>query len=335
MFDKEISSWRELASIIADVRKKAGGRPELRELAGIYAGELSRIFDSAGCIIFLINDDGSSLFVPAGMHGTVTESDYRADMPLMRHLSLAREGMLFGPDQCRTSDLFPGETPLSLLCSPVIVRDRVSGFISLFSSRQDVFSRENLTMINLIAGELAMLMEISSLLSALDAVTLTDPLTGCYNRKKFNDDIEVDIPCSERYGRPLSLVKIDIDFMKNFNKACGTVRGDELIRKVGETLSYSIRMCDRLYRFSGEEFILVLPGIDKERGVFAAQRLQKTLGQLRFEGEADSQPGGMITYSIGVASFPVDAVYKDGLIKKLDAALRKAKESGGNIVVSL
>jgi diguanylate cyclase (GGDEF)-like protein len=159
-------------------------------------------------------------------------------------------------------------------------------------------------------------------------------LTGCYNRKKFNDDIEVDIPCSERYGRPLSLVKIDIDFMKNYNAAHGTVRGDELIRKIGETLSYSIRMCDRLYRFSGEEFILILPGIDKERGVFAAQRLQKALGQLRFEGESDSQPGGMITYSIGVASFPVDAVFKDGLIKKLDAALRRAKESGGNAVVA-
>ncbi|MBI5847317.1 MAG: GGDEF domain-containing protein [Nitrospirae bacterium] len=334
MSDKEISRWRSLASVIAEFRVKAGSRLQLNELAAFYAGELSRIFDSAACILFLGHDDATSLLVSAGVQGALRESEYQTDMPLLRHLSLTRKGFFWGPDQCRTSDFFPGEKPHSLLCSPVIVRDVVSGFFSLSSSEKDIFGPEDLAMAELLSGELATVMEISSLQLTLDAVSVTDPLTGCYNAKKFNDDIEVDIPCSERYGRPLSLVKIDIDFMQHYNEAFGRVSGDQLIRKVGETLSYSIRMCDRLYRFGGEEFILILPGIDKERGVFAAQRLQKALGQLRFEGESDSQPGGMITYSIGVASFPVDAVFKDGLMKKLDAALLRSKESGGNAVVS-
>ncbi|MBI5076292.1 MAG: GGDEF domain-containing protein [Nitrospirae bacterium] len=335
MPDREISRWRDIASLIPAVREKAVTRPELPELAGIYAGELSRIFDPAGCIIFLSSDDGTSLLVPAGIQGTVGESDYGSDMPLMRQFALAREGIFFGPEQCRISELFPGEKPQSLLCSPVITRDRVSGFIYLFSSEPNALHREDLAMVELIAGELAMVMDFLSLLSSLDAATVRDQLTGCYNRQKFNDDIEIDIPCSERYGRPLSLVKITVDSLKKFHKVHGTARGDELIRKTGETLAYSIRMCDRLYRFSAEEFILILPGIDKERGVFAAQRLLRSLGNLRFDGESESQPNGMITYSIGVASFPVDSVFKDGLIKKLDAALRRAEELGGNTVVSL
>lgn len=334
MSDIEISRWRDIASMIAVIRGKAAARPELHELAGILAGELSRIFDRSGCILYLPGDDGTPLLVHAGIQGIFTDADYRPDMPLMRQFAVAPEGIFFGPEQCRTSELFPGERPWSLLCSPLITQDRVSGFIYLFSTRPHALRREDLAMVELISGEFALVMETLSLRSSLAAVTVTDQLTGCYNRQKFNDDIEVDIPCSERYGRPLSLVKIDIDFMKNYNEAHGTVRGDELISKIGETLSYSIRMCDRLYRFSGEEFILILPGIDKERGVFAAQRLQKSLGNLRFDGESESQPNGMITYSIGVASFPVDAVFKDGLIKKLDAALRRAKESGGNTVVS-
>lgn len=335
MSDKRISTWPDLASVIVNVRKRAIEPLELNEQAGMFAGELARIFDSAGCIIYLINDDDLSLVVSAGLQGTLREVDYVADMPLMQHLALTRQGVVLGPEQCRTSDLLPGEKPLSLCCSPVIVRDTVSGFICIFSSKQDTFTPEDLTMVALVSGELAMAMEISALMSSLDAATVTDQLTGCYNRKKFNDDIEVDIPCSERYGRPLSLVKIDIDFMKNYNEAQGAVSGDELIKMVGETLSYSIRMCDRLYRFSGEEFIVILPGIDKERGIFTAQRLQKVLNQLRLQGEAAGQPSGKMTCSIGVASFPADAVFKDGLIKKLDAALRKAKESGGNAVVSL
>lgn len=335
MSDREIRRWRDLASLITAVRGNTGTRPELNNVAEIYAGELSRIFDLAGCIIFLVIDDGTTLFAPAAIQGTVLESDFRSGMPLMNRFVLDRQGIFFGPEQCRESELFPGEKPQSLLCCPVITQDRVSGFIYLFSSRPNTLNREDLSMVELIAGQLAAVMELSSLQSSLDAATLTDQLTGCYNLQKFNDDIDVDIACSERYGRPLSLVKIDIDFMKKYNEAHGTLRGDELIRKIGETLSYSIRMCDRLYRFSGEEFILILPGIDKERGVFAAQRLQKSLGNLRFDGESVSQPNGAITYSIGVASFPVDAVFKDGLIKKLDEALRKANEAGGNTVVSL
>lgn len=335
MSDAEITMWRSLAAVITDAKNNTAAGSELHAQAAVYARELSRIFRPSGCIIFLICDDGSTLFVPVGMQGDIRETDFFADMPLMKHLALTRKAIYVGQEQYFSTDLLPGEKPLSLLCNPVLKQDRVSGFIYVSSSRRNAFTQDYLAMLNLVAAELAACMEIAFLRSSLEAATVTDQLTGCYNRKKFEADIEVDIPCSERYARPLSLVKISIDFIRKYYEAYGAGQGDEVIRKVGETLLYSIRMCDRLYRFSNEEFVLILPGIDKERGYFTAQRLQKALGHLRFEGESDSQTDGLMKYSMGVASFPVDAVFKDELIRKLDAALRRAKEAGGNGVVSL
>ncbi len=335
MPDRGLTQWNDLVSTVIDTRKEFRAERDIYRQAGRYAEALSLAVGYAGCIIYIIVDDGAALLLPSGIHPDFRDSDYAADMPLMKHLELTRRSILCAADQCLKSDIFPGDKPFSLLCSPVIVRERVRGFIYISSSEPNVLTHESLMMADLISDELAAAVEILSLQSSLDAATVTDELTGCFNRKKFNEDIEVEIPCSERYGRALSLVKISIDLIKNYTDAYGTARGDELIRKTGETLSYSIRMCDRLYRFGKEEFIITLPGLEKDRGVFTAQRLQKVLGQIRFEGEADRQPGGKITYSTGVASFPVDAVFTEGLMKKLDAALKSAKESGGNAVVAL
>ena len=77
---------------------------------------------------------------------------------------------------------------------------------------------------------------------------------------------------------------------------------------------------------------IILSGISREQALFAAKRIQKVLRQQEFKGETESQPNHRITFGIGAASFPSDAVFKDGLLKAAEAALHRAKESGRNTV---
>ncbi|MBI5100880.1 MAG: GGDEF domain-containing protein [Nitrospirae bacterium] len=336
MPDKQRHKWLELSEAISVVRNDQDLRSTAEGPAGVFADRLAGIFTPAGCSVFLIEDEGTYVLAEAGFSAAIHKSSYSSSMPLMRRFAdsgksfLARDRAAIPPEA-----LFrPGDDISSVLCCPVLSGGVPRGFIYLCSSGNNCFSDDDLRLAELAAGELSMLMTISTLEKTVESLTIRDALTGCLNHKKFDEDIEIDIPCAERYGKALSLLKLDIDFLKTYNDANGRTNGDTVLSKVGETLAYSIRKCDRLYRYSGDEFIITLPGIDKERAVFTANRLQKVLGQLRFEGMAPDLPGGKITFSIGVASFPSDSVFKDGLIRAVDAALRTARESGGDKVIS-
>ena len=341
MPENENKKWLRISAAISSIQRSAGLRSKTDEQAGIIARELAGIFSPAGCSVFLIDADETNNLAEAGFPSSGRKVPYSYSMPLMQYLADSPDGILTGgrADIPSAAVLYPETGPESVLCSPILNSpvagtDSPRGFIYISSAQKDAFAPGDLKLIGHIAGELCVLTELAGLYSRTASLTIRDELTGCFNKKKFDEDIETDIPCAERYGKPLSLLKIDVDFLKLYNESNGRLKGDDIIKKAGETLSYSIRMCDKLYRYSGEEFILILPGIDKERAVFAAGRLRKVLGQFRFEGEEVSQPGGKITFSIGVASFPSDAVYKDGLIKAVDNALLKAKEAGGDAVVS-
>lgn len=337
MSDRELNKRSRITAAIASARKQGGSHARPEELAGIFARELSLAFEPVGCSIFLVDEDGAHILAEQGFRETGRQLLYTGDMALMKQLEQGRESIAATalPGQPLDEALIAEKGTVAVLCSPILMEDGVRGFLYLSTTREAAFHADDIPLLELVAGEIALLLTVAALTTEVETLSIRDALTGCFNQKKFREDIEIDIPCAERYGKPLSLLKIDIDFLKLYNDSNGRIRGDDILRKVGDTLAYSIRMCDKLYRYSGEEFILILPGIDKERAVFAATRLQKVLGQLRFEGEAESQPGGKLTFSIGVASFPADAVYKDGLIKTVDAALRKAKEAGGDTVVSL
>jgi diguanylate cyclase (GGDEF)-like protein len=337
MPDTEKNKWLRISSVISEMRRSGGPSLRLEELAAVSARELSVAFDPAGCAIYLVDHTGTNNLTEIGLKQPASKTFYAADMPLVKHFagSVASIFILSRDEGLPFEGLFPGDASGSVICAPLLAEAAVSGFIFLESEREGAFTPDDLSLVEFMADEISLLMANAALRAKVEFLTIRDPLTGCFNQKKFDDDIEIDITCTDRYGKPLSLLKIDIDFMHEYNKTFGRTEGDKVIKKVGETLAYSTRMCDKLYRFSGEEFIIILPGVEKERAVFAAFRMQKVLGQLRFEVEVEGRPAGKITFSIGVASFPSDAVYKDGLLRKVDAALRQAIEAGGNTVVSL
>jgi len=119
---------------------------------------------------------------------------------------------------------------------------------------------------------------------------------------------------------------VDIDWFRKYDDFHGHEKGDALLKQVAYILTSNIRPYEKLYRYGGEEFAILMTDTGKKQASSAARRLQKTIEQVQFEGEKESQPNRKITVSIGVATFPSDADNSDKLIESVKSALHRAKE---------
>jgi diguanylate cyclase (GGDEF)-like protein len=167
----------------------------------------------------------------------------------------------------------------------------------------------------------------------LEAMSITDPLTGLYNRRHLERQLTDESRRTLRYATPLSVLMIDIDHFKQVNDTHGHAAGDEVIRGLARVVRESIRNTDVAARFGGEEIAIVLPHTDLRGGVLLAERLRE-----RFEAALHECDGATIrkTASFGVASAGPETgpITGEELLKRADAALYDAKRGGRNRVVA-
>ncbi len=160
-----------------------------------------------------------------------------------------------------------------------------------------------------------------------------DPLTGLYNRRTFEERFTHEFARTQRYGRPLSILMIDIDDFKKINDQYGHDQGDVVIKSVARVLGERMRKSDISARFGGEEFIVLLPEVPLEGALQAGEKIRQEISGLKFEPPTANPFAA--TVSIGAASTSLRS-YEDGhaVIKDADLALYKAKRSGKNKVES-
>ena len=149
-----------------------------------------------------------------------------------------------------------------------------------------------------------------------------DSLTGLANRRRFRVALARELERWRRYRVPCSLLMLDIDHLKAVNDKFGHPVGDMVIRQIAQTLKEVSRDNDTAARLGGEEFALLLAGVELNRGVTAAERLRSVLRDKQVEGV------GRVTVSIGVASCPENATTERMLYTASDGALYVSKNSG-------
>jgi diguanylate cyclase (GGDEF)-like protein len=164
----------------------------------------------------------------------------------------------------------------------------------------------------------------------LEEFSITDSLTGLYNRSHLMETLAGEVARSRRHYRPFTLLIMDIDHFKSYNDTYGHLAGDEVLRRTGLLLKESIRNCDYAARYGGEEFIVILPETGPEDGVETAERIRNQIAEK--EMGSDGTPL-KVTVSVGVASFPKDGDDPHSLMKRADVALYEAKRRGRNRVV--
>jgi diguanylate cyclase (GGDEF)-like protein len=165
----------------------------------------------------------------------------------------------------------------------------------------------------------------------LAELAITDPLTGLYNRRHFEDILRAEVSRIQRYGGNCSLAMIDLDFFKNYNDTLGHLAGDALLRELGALLRSHLRLSDVLARYGGEEFGLIMINTPKDEAILAMERLRSLVEEYPFRG-GSIQPFGRLTVSCGIASCPADGVDYEELVHKADGALYAAKRMGRNQV---
>ncbi|GAB6153571.1 GGDEF domain-containing protein [Desulfosporosinus burensis] len=165
--------------------------------------------------------------------------------------------------------------------------------------------------------------KLTSLNQQLKSSLMTDSLTGLLNRRAFDQAIK-DVDDRSFY----SLIFLDIDNFRDFNNRFGHDIGDNVLRKVGETIKACVRASDRVYRYGGEEITLILMDCDKKNALRMAEKIRSEISQL------DHQAYPQITVSLGVSSYPDDGLLINDLILASDKALLKAKQSGKNCTIS-
>jgi len=250
---------------------------------------------------------------------------------------LASEQMIYIPDIERATQFqFFKSIPMSgsFLAIPISIRkNHPLGVLSLQRRKINGFSKEEREFFKRIALELAKVLDKSLLFQHTKELSITDDLTGLYNRRYFNQRFEREVLRAKRYRRPLSILLIDIDYFKNYNDINGHLLGDEVLKKVAYLIESNLRKADIVARYGGEEFVVLLPEIDKTHADQVAEKLRRTV-ELRHFPKEQYQPNKNLTISIGLATLPDDSTNPRELIEFADRALYRAKAEGRNRVVA-
>ncbi|MDZ7266780.1 MAG: sensor domain-containing diguanylate cyclase [candidate division KSB1 bacterium] len=205
------------------------------------------------------------------------------------------------------------------------------GVLSLYRSKPASFATREIELLQKIANQTGQVIEKIHVYHETRELSITDELTGAFNRRYFNQRYETEFMRALRYNRPLSVIMLDIDHFKKFNDTHGHLLGDKVLKMVAQVLEGSLRKADLLARYGGEEFVIVLPEINKEKGRKVAEKLRRAIERTIFP-KAETQPLGQITISLGLASFPEDTEEGHVLLALADEALYQAKFLGRNQV---
>jgi diguanylate cyclase (GGDEF)-like protein len=170
-------------------------------------------------------------------------------------------------------------------------------------------------------------MRYHQLFTHVQKLSLVDPLTGLFNRRYFNLYLEKAILLCEKDF--LVLVMIDIDHFKNINDQYGHQCGDEALKHISDIIKNNIRNSDGYVRFGGEEFAIILPNTNLERGLAFAERIRAAVDQSTFTYKNNQIH---FTISLGVSLYSGET--EEEFIEKTDKALYQAKENGRNQVVA-
>lgn len=220
----------------------------------------------------------------------------------------------------------------SLLSVPLHYKREVLGVANFGRGRVASFTENDLRIFGLVANQIALAIANARLYSKTRELAIRDDLTGLFNRRHFQDVLNVEWKRAVRFRRNLAVLMIDVDYFKSFNDTHGHLYGDQVLRRIGELLHRNVREVDTLARFGGEEFVVLLPDTDRAGSLHVAEKLHRMVGQERFPipGEDRHQA---LTISLGISVYPDDAAHMDDLIDHADIALYDAKDSGRNRMV--
>jgi len=243
-----------------------------------------------------------------------------------------RDGATVTGDMLEIPNVEDGPRKAKLAASPITDgRGAVRGCLVSFTDVTEL-DRKNSELQGALTELEASRQKIEAQNEELKGLANIDPLTGCLNRRAFFEQAEEILKKAAEDGSPVCCLMTDIDKFKHFNDTYGHAVGDQVLVQVARVLKAALRPTDVLCRYGGEEFCILLPGVDALRAAVVSERIR-----FRVEAQAGpgirSMPGLRVTASFGLSSMEFGAPNLKSVIDEADQALYAAKQAGRNKVV--
>lgn len=234
-------------------------------------------------------------------------------------------GFIVDIDKDKVAEFLKDAKMKSYILVPLVSKQTHFGSLIVFSSRENI-SNSELNFLSLFAKQIELAITIADLFQAVKEQAITDGMTGLYNRRYFEEYIKKEAIRAMRQNQKFTVIGLDLDHLKQINDTYGHNYGDIAIKAIAEVLKSNARSIDIAARMGGEEFNLILPGVDIEGGCIAAERIRKAIESVELEKI------GRITASLGVATYPDQSDDIQELLELTDQAMYESKRNGRNRV---
>lgn len=219
---------------------------------------------------------------------------------------------------------------IGMVVMPLQVEQDLVGVIKVPLKGGDTFDDSSVANVSRYLGAIAQVVGNIYQLTRSRDLAMRDDLTKAFNRRFFEAYLDEEIERSRRYGSVFSIIFLDLDDLKMVNNFYGHLTGSRTLQEVAKRILNAVRGIDKVVRFGGDEFCIILPQTDQDQAIAVANRVRKSLTAGAFHLDPDVEIS--ITASFGIATYPTHAMTKEGLIRQADAAMYRVKATTKNAV---
>ena len=265
---------------------------------------------------------GLRIALGEGMAGWVAEHGEPLIVPDVQGLNASGlDGVRFS-DAERLAISVPVQSAISL---PLQSRGRTIGVIQLCNYRLESLDAYAITFLHILTDYAAIAIENARTMERIQELTITDDVTRLFNTRHLQTVLQSEFERARRFRTEFSIIFVDLDHFKNVNDSHGHLIGTELLVEVAQLMQLNTRAVDMVFRYGGDEFVVLLPQTGKPAAVDAAERLRHALKEARFL--ASHALKLCIGASFGVATYPHDGDSAESILQAADGLMYKVKHS--------
>lgn len=295
LYKRQLSAVRDHSlktGQIADLSRKVN-IIDIEVIAEVACRDMAHFFEAGYAALFLYSEETNRLH----LHRVFPEEVEQEDLPLEQEDVMTVHMLKTRRDPTVIKDLahyevmtgksfrrIPAEAPLAqggLMC-PLVVgmhdEEKITIGASLFGRKQGGFTLHDTEMATMLSEMVATSISTAQLIEKMSRLAETDGLTGVNNHRFFQQELDRAVATARRYGHPLSLAMIDIDYFKGFNDTYGHQAGDAVLREVARMIRQAVReKVDFVARYGGEEFAIIMPSTPEDGAQICLERLRETI----------------------------------------------------------